>query len=352
MCIIAAKPAGIPMPSAQTIENMWYGNRDGAGFMYAENGMVHIQKGFMKLAEFQNALIELAKTHDLTKLPLVMHFRITTHGGTKPENCHPFPVTDSLGVLTKRVSKAKLGVAHNGIIDITPRKGISDTMEYIISQLAPLHRAIPKFYKYDDLMLMISNATQSRLAFLTDEGSLHTIGNFIEDNGVLYSNTSYKFGSIRNVNWCSYFGDDYDDYFEDDYFGGYSSGKTYGGTSLTTSKKEVPSEKGSWYEYDDCGNKIQWGTTGYFVTRYVMWLEDELGWIAGGDDVDMDGMFAIDSDLMVYRYDDERDCLISMPGATAYNTSGTMIQFDYESNAVLREIVFEPYHFSDKPEDK
>ena len=40
MCVIAAKPSGVKMPSVSTIENMWYKNPDGAGFMYALNGKV------------------------------------------------------------------------------------------------------------------------------------------------------------------------------------------------------------------------------------------------------------------------------------------------------------------------
>ena len=44
MCIIAAKPAGIALPNAETIETMWYANPDGAGFMYAHDGKVVIEK--------------------------------------------------------------------------------------------------------------------------------------------------------------------------------------------------------------------------------------------------------------------------------------------------------------------
>ena len=60
MCIIAAKAKGVAMPDDQTIENMWYGNSDGAGFMYAENGKVYIRKGFMEYSQFRKALDELA----------------------------------------------------------------------------------------------------------------------------------------------------------------------------------------------------------------------------------------------------------------------------------------------------
>ena len=93
MCIIAIKPAGIKMPATTTIENMWYNNNDGAGFMYAAKGTVLIEKGFMTLEKFKAALNRLEKSIDTTSTPIILHFRITTHGGTSPGNTHPFPVT-------------------------------------------------------------------------------------------------------------------------------------------------------------------------------------------------------------------------------------------------------------------
>lgn len=196
MCIIAAKPAGVKMPAQETIRRMWYSNRDGAGFMYAADGKVRIEKGFMKLSDFEAALGRLAARYDLDALPIVLHFRITTHGGTKPSNCHPFPLTRSISKLQALSCCSAIGVAHNGIIPIHPRYGISDTMEYIATQLAPLAEALPEFYDNAAAMELIGNATQSKMAFLTDSGQLRTVGNFIEDGGVFYSNGSYY--SSRN----------------------------------------------------------------------------------------------------------------------------------------------------------
>ena len=192
MCIISAKPAGVKMPDTETIRRMWYANRDGAGFMYAADGKVVIHKGYMKLADFEAALAELSKLHDLDALPLVMHFRITTHGGTKPANCHPFPVTRSIKSLQALKAYSALGVAHNGIIPIRPRNGISDTMEYIATQLAPLASALPGFTRNAHALELIENAIQSKMCFLTDSGEITTIGDFTRDGGVLYSNLSYK----------------------------------------------------------------------------------------------------------------------------------------------------------------
>ena len=66
MCVIAAKPAGIEMPDIETITEMWYMNPDGAGFMYADKGLVHIRKGFMELDDFLEA-IEALKICTISK---------------------------------------------------------------------------------------------------------------------------------------------------------------------------------------------------------------------------------------------------------------------------------------------
>ena len=302
MCIIAAKAKGVAMPDDQTIENMWYGNSDGAGFMYAENGKVYIRKGFMEYSQFRKALDELAATHDMTQLPLVMHFRITTHGGTRPANCHPFPITDSVGVLSKLETKCRVGVAHNGVIDITPRKGISDTMEYIASQLAPLSRAVPEFYKNKHLIEMIYNATGSRLAFLTRDGSIYTVGDFIEDGGMLYSNTSYRYSrSWRDFNY-------------------------------SWLKSDISSR-----EYESCMDDID----GSYTYKTIMWVTD--GFLAGVDSDSMaDEMFAVDPANNVYVYDYDKDALVLMPGASAWSCNGTTIRFEEDDENVMQELVYTP----------
>ena len=296
MCVICAKPAGVEMPAQTYIDNMWNRNSDGAGIMYAVDGKVHIEKGFMDYEDFKDKLEELALKYDLKKLPLVMHFRITTHGGTKPENCHPFPISDSAGILSKLRQTTDIGVAHNGIINITPRKGISDTMEYIISQLAPLKKAVPKFYENKHLIQMISNAIDSKMAFLTDKGDIYTIGSFEEDNGIMYSNTSYKYG------WS------------------YGNYKYSSSTALTSYDWEVM----------DSGDTIFY--------RRVMWLDD-------GEYIKDDkgefwcGDYAIDNYGNVYVYDNDFGALRRCYNYTAFNAEGLPLKYDPNSVLTVVEAV-------------
>ena len=193
MCIICAKPAGKKFPDNKTLENMWYGNPHGAGIMYAHDGKVFIEKGLMTLDAVHAKLDELRQVIDLDKTPMVLHFRIATHGGTCPENTHPFPVSDSVAVLQKTEATCALGVAHNGVIhSVVPRKGISDTMEYVATQLAPLTRALPTWYENADALTLVKNAIASKMAVLNGKGEITLIGDFVEHDGVSYSNRSYE----------------------------------------------------------------------------------------------------------------------------------------------------------------
>ena len=292
MCIIAAKPAGVAMPSRDTIRTMWDGNRDGAGLMYLEGGKVTIEKGFMTYKSFAKKLDQLEKRLDLTKTPVVMHFRITTHGGTKPENCHPFPITDSIGALKKLTSRTDIGVAHNGIIHIIPRSGISDTMEYIASQLAPLKRALPRFYENKNAMLLVKNAIDSKMAFLTKEGKIYTVGDFVTDKGVLYSNRSYQ----KPVNRYR--------------------------------------DLGAWSCYaDDCAWD-SWDTfpgISYEDTKCLMWL-DEGDYVKTADGKLIEGLdFLIDEDGQVYEYDYGSDTAFPWEDVVgAYNAEGLPKHFDFD----------------------
>lgn len=193
MCIIAIKKAGVKFPSDETLRTMWYNNPDGAGFMFLDHGNVTIRKGFMKLSEFMSAIKQARTEVDEIATPFVLHFRITTHGGTKPENCHPFPISDNVELLKKPVFHTNIGVAHNGIIrSVTPRRNISDTMEYIASQMAHMKKIDKRFYRNKNFLALIEQAIDSKMAILANDGSITTIGDFVEDNDMVYSNTSYK----------------------------------------------------------------------------------------------------------------------------------------------------------------
>lgn len=195
MCIIAIKNSGTKFPSDETISTMWANNPDGAGFMYTRRNEVIIRKGFMNLASYLTALHETCEEVDPTDTTFILHCRITTHGGTCPECTHPFPITDNMASLRKTLIVTDIGIAHNGIIhSVTPRdKHTSDTQEFIAKVLAPLKKSNRKFMQSKALMQLISNLAGSKLAFLTGDGHIYTVGKFETDsNGMIYSNDGYK----------------------------------------------------------------------------------------------------------------------------------------------------------------
>lgn len=200
MCIIAIKPSGAKLPDEQTIKTMFERNPHGAGFMYPYKGRVEIRKGFMTYDGFIQALRNV-HNHIGDGAPIVMHFRITTHGGTCPENTHPFPLTNDIAEMKKLYCSAKIGIAHNGIINIKPRDNtVSDTQEYIASVMYPVYRHNKRFYKTQRILNGIRDTINgSRMAILTGEGKVYRIGNWVEKDGCFYSNDSFK---ERDTRWA------------------------------------------------------------------------------------------------------------------------------------------------------
>lgn len=305
MCIIAAKPMGVKMPSEDTIENMWFRNPDGAGFMYAYNGKVHIEKGFMKLKDLLSALDTVKKTVDLDKVSMVLHFRIATHGGVIPGNTHPFPVSSSMGALQKLKCTASLGVAHNGIIDIKPRKGVSDTMEYIATQLAPLYKGAPNFYRNQYLMEMVDNAIQSKLALLNTNGEIYTIGNFETCDDILYSNSSYKPFTFTG----SYWKDSWNVYGIDSYM--YKDSPS--------SYRFVGNKRIHWLDYDE---------------EYI--CTDGRGTLIDTYEYDL----CVDTDGKLYRYVYEIDAYEEIKGGRAYDDKGDIVCAKEDCSTL--EAIYEP----------
>lgn len=281
MCIICVKERGINPPAKDTFEAMWENNPDGAGFMYTNNNSVCIEKGFMTLNAFLSAYNNVAEKIDTKETPMVFHFRITTHGGTIPENCHPFPVTESLGSIRKLKNRTDLGVAHNGVISgVTPRTGISDTMEYVITKLATMKHINSRFAENKWFESLISqDITTDKMAFLSKDGKMSLIGDFVTDEatGIKYSNKSYEESIFSYANDGYYpWGDSYD----------------YGYSYIKVC------------DVYDLGGAVEYG----------------------GNTFDEYGMFYMDKKGKLYAYVSEFDAVVRAKGATLIGN----ISYDYK----------------------
>lgn len=190
MCIICASPKGAPQPTTRQIKTMFSHDPHGAGYMVARDGKVEIHKGFMNLSDLLRQLRQEAFTPDDT---VVYHFRISTQAGVTPAMTHPFPLTSSLSNCEKLDLTCSCGVAHNGIIRMTSTgsRQYSDTALFITRYMTRLIRT-QKDLKDPAVLEMLEVLTASRLAILDKSGYLATVGRFIEENGLLFSNTDYR----------------------------------------------------------------------------------------------------------------------------------------------------------------
>lgn len=211
MCVIASKTTNAKFPSKETLEICWNNNPDGAGYMFTANGKVHIRKGFMKFDDFWNSL-QSVRTKYGDKIACVMHFRIGTQGGNIPQNTHPFPLSRKMDNLRKLNYKCDIGVAHNGIIDLTTtyakNVNYSDTMKFITDYLSLIIHDT-KWYKSKDTCKLIERLIGSRLCVLDKESHITLLGegwNKDDETGVWYSNTSWKAPKYKapKYNWNDY----------------------------------------------------------------------------------------------------------------------------------------------------
>lgn len=181
MCIAIHAPREKEL-SRESLEICWENNNDGAGFMFAHDGELYVHK---ELVSFNSFYKHYKKMYDKfgAESPFVVHFRIRTHGEVDLVNCHPHMVNDNLGF------------AHNGILSkivVPVTSDLSDTILFnqtILQQLPPLALNNPAV-----ISLLKSFCSGNKLVFLDNQGNSLIVNKNLgeEDNGIWYSNTSYK----------------------------------------------------------------------------------------------------------------------------------------------------------------
>lgn len=190
MCIIAISRPGEKQPGFDTIRTMFRNNPHGAGYMYARDGKVIIHKGFMDIDSY---LAAISAERFRNKDSVVYHFRISTQAGVNPEMTHPFPLSNQLRHMEKLDLQCQCGIAHNGIIRLTSvpwETDYSDTALFITNYLTRILRK-KKDLHAPEVLKKIYAMAQSKFAILDGSGYIATVGDFIEEDGILYSNTSF-----------------------------------------------------------------------------------------------------------------------------------------------------------------
>ena len=198
MCIICSSAAGVRQPSEAQLRRMFDANPHGAGYMVARSGRVEISKGFMTWEEF----IRAVRYEKFTPAdPVVYHFRISTQAGVGPEMTHPFPLTSNIANCKMLDVSCPVGVAHNGVIRLTSDptdREYSDTAHYIAEFLHLLVRD-PDDLRDPRVLDAIRRTTGSKWAILDGSGYIATVGDFLEEDGLLFSNATFRSAPRANL---------------------------------------------------------------------------------------------------------------------------------------------------------
>lgn len=191
MCIICSSAKGVRQPTEAEIIRMFEANPHGAGYMVARSGKVEISKGYMDLASYLRAIRYEAFT---AADSVVYHFRISTQAGIAPSMTHPFPLSARLEDMKELECACSCGVAHNGVIRMTtdPRDTeYSDTARFIAMYMTKIVRT-KKDLKDPAILEILRQLTGSRLAIMDRTGYIATVGDWIREDGLLFSNPSFR----------------------------------------------------------------------------------------------------------------------------------------------------------------
>ena len=121
------------------------------------------------------------------------HFRISTQAGVNPQMTHPFPLSNRRVHMKALDVDCQCGIAHNGIIRLTTdptNREYSDTAIFITDYLARIIRT-PADLRNRDTLRLIQALAGSKLAIMDASGYIATVGDFISDHRLLYSNGSF-----------------------------------------------------------------------------------------------------------------------------------------------------------------
>lgn len=177
MCIAIYAPPGKRISLAQA-ENCWNVNPHGAGFVYVKDKQFVFVKeltSFKKWYRLYEDHLPLA-----AKSPMLIHFRIRTHGDISIANTQPIQVDNETAFI------------HNGVISCVPdHKHRSDTVMFSRTVLRRFKRG---FHINPKILTMIDNVVgNSKLVFLGRDRSVGIIGEKIGHwkDDIWYSNYSH-----------------------------------------------------------------------------------------------------------------------------------------------------------------
>lgn len=244
MCIIAIKKRGVKFPSVETIKNMCENNPDGFAMVYNIRGEKTRVIRSLNSDDILEAYKKLLK-HSYKKVAFFMHARIKTHGTININNCHGW-----------YSDECKLHFAHNGVLKITNRDDMTDSETFLRDIFTPafLYRG----WTGAELAIDACIGT-SKFVFMENDGTIHHYGQYKDDEGMLYSNDSYKEQSWKKYT-CNY---NYNYNYTPSYdcFGGYRRGD-----KVTAKESFNVWTGGPLVESNICYEVADIWSTGFYIT--------------------------------------------------------------------------------------
>ena len=148
MCLLVTQSSTSPQLTAEWLHDFYDSNADGVGVMYAQSGVLTVEKLLPKTAE---EFVDFYRTHIHGK-DCAFHLRMKTHGHIDLENCHPYEV------LNMRDHGVDMWLMHNGILHTDNKADItkSDTWHYIRDFLRPMLGTNPDFAFHPAFKTLIS----------------------------------------------------------------------------------------------------------------------------------------------------------------------------------------------------
>lgn len=205
MCIAIVKPKDKTIPK-ETLRTCCDNNPDGMGFAFCKDGKIYIRK---YLDDFEKFYKDYSKVE--TTSPMLIHFRIATHGGVNMDNCHPFKLNNHMALI------------HNGIISgYGDKESKSDTRDFIDKVIGKISY---KQWKNPAFLELVGNAIgYSKFGILDTEGNAYIVNESkgYWTDGVWYSNKSYEPKKVvatttKKSNESSVVDDNYDWYSANKY---------------------------------------------------------------------------------------------------------------------------------------
>lgn len=203
MCIAIVKPVGVDLPSKERLKICFDNNPHNVGFAIGVKDCNH--KAVLKFSDFELFYKELLRIVK-SETTAFIHFRYATHGEINLNNCHPFYISDSQCWV-----QDKPLMMHNGVFQLGKLKDKkSDT--FTLAE---------KMYKekleLDDDLITESN---NKVAIMYNNGKYKLYGEWIQDDGCIYSNGSYRKSIVEyqkkfnnnNLTFCDCCGEIGEDY--------------------------------------------------------------------------------------------------------------------------------------------